>query len=294
MPQSAYFLPALSALFWSGNFVFARYVSSDIPPIALAYWRWTLAMCLILPFAIKPIWQQRAIIKAHFWPLFLLSTVGVAGFNTCVYLGLQTTTATNGLLINSMIPILIIVCSLLLGVTIQLKQGLGVLISLLGVIFLVCHGELSRLLNLRVNTGDLWVLLATLLWAIYSIGLKVKPAELSAVAFLGFSISVGSFVLSPLYWFNLTSEASWHFSLENGAAIGYTAIFASLVAYFCWNQGVKLIGASTAGQFIHLMPVFGTALAVLFIGEQLAWFQLIGALAIGSGILLSLQSKPSR
>lgn len=293
MLPSAYLLPALSALFWSGNFVFARYVASDIPPIALAYWRWTLAMCLILPFTIRPIWRQRHLIKTHWLKLCLLSTVGVAGFNTCVYLGLQTTTATNGLLINSMIPILIILCSLALGVKIRLMQGLGVLTSLLGVIFLVCHGELERLYQLSINTGDLWVLLAALLWAIYSIGLKVKPAELSAMAFLGFSISVGSLVLSPIYWLNWAGEPAWQLSWQNGSAVVYTAVFASLVAYFCWNQGVKLVGASMAGQFIHLMPVFGTVLAVAFIGEQLAWFQLIGAMAIGSGIYLSLrQTKP--
>ena len=245
-------------------------------------------MCLILPFVIKPIWQQRSIIKAHFWPLCFLSVVGVAGFNTCVYLGLQTTTATNALLINSMIPILIIVCSTLLGTRIHFKQGIGVLVSLLGVIFLVCHGELSRLLSLAVNSGDLWILFAAFLWAVYSIGLKMKPAELSGAAFLGLSIVIGSLVLSPLYWFNLTAEPVWHFNLGNGAAVVYTAVFASLVAYFCWNQGVRLVGASTAGQFIHLMPVFGTGLAVLFINEELAWFQLIGALAIGSGIYLSL------
>ncbi|MFO6423210.1 DMT family transporter [Motilimonas sp. KMU-193] len=291
MLQSAYLLPALSALFWSGNFVFARYVASDIPPISLAYWRWTLAMCLILPFTIKPIWRQRQLIKTHWLKLCLLSTVGVAGFNTCVYLGLQTTTATNGLLINSMIPILIILCSLVLGVKIRLLQGLGVFISLLGVIFLVCHGELERLYHLSINSGDLWVLLAALLWAIYSIGLKVKPAELSAMAFLGFSISVGSLVLSPIYWFNWVDEPAWQLSWQNGSAVVYTAVFASLVAYFCWNQGVKLVGASTAGQFIHLMPVFGTVLAVVFIGEQLAWFQLMGAMAIGSGIYLSLRQR---
>ncbi|RJG49945.1 DMT family transporter [Motilimonas pumila] len=291
MKNTAYLLPALSALFWSGNFVLARYVANDIPPIALAYWRWTLAFILILPFAIGPIWQQRSLIRQHLLPLTLLSIVGVAGFNTFVYLGLQTTTATNGLLINSMIPILIIVCSLLIGVRIKLWQGIGVVTSFGGVIFLVCQGDLSRLFSLSFNRGDLWVLLSALVWAVYSIGLKVKPAELSGLAFLGFSIGVGSCTLAPIYWFDLLGEKSWTFSMQNGFAIGYTAVFASLVAYFCWNQGVKFIGASTAGQFIHLMPVFGSGLAVLFIGEVLAWYQLVGALAIGIGILLSLRTQ---
>lgn len=291
MKNPAYLLPALSALFWSGNFVLARYVANDIPPIALAYWRWTLALVLVLPFAAGPIWHQRKLIAQHFIPLTLLSMVGVAGFNTFVYLGLQTTSATNGLLINSMIPILIIVCSLLIGVKIKFWQGIGVITSFLGVIFLVCQGELGRLFSLSFNRGDLWVLLSALVWAVYSIGLKVKPAELSALAFLGFSIAIGSLTLAPIYWFNLVSEVSWTFGMQNGLAIGYTAIFASLIAYFCWNQGVKKIGASTAGQFIHLMPVFGTGLAVLFIGEVLAWYQLVGALAIGVGIVLSLRTQ---
>ncbi len=289
----AFFLPVLSALFWSGNFVLGRAVANDIPPIALNYWRWSLALMLLLPFVIRPMWRQRQLIRAHFWSLTALSVVGIAGFNSFAYMGLQDTTATNGLLINSMIPIFIIIISRFwLNKPISVMQLSGVGVSFCGVMFLLSQGELSTLLKLSFNNGDLWVMGAALIWAIYSIGLKWKPAELSALAFLGFSVLVGSSFLAPIYWLDLTAEPQWQLTQNNMLAIGYTAVFPSIVAYLCWNQGVKLIGPSLAGQFIHLMPLFGTLLAVLFIGEQLALFQLVGALLIAGGIYLSI--KPAK
>ena len=279
-----------SALFWSGNFVLGRAVSGQIEPISLSYMRWCLALIIFLPFTFMAVLRQWSVIRANLAILIFLGVVGVAGFNTFAYLGLQDTTATSALLINSFIPILIIILSRIYpGTKITRSKLIGILLSTAGVIILILRGDLVNLLGLEVNRGDLWVLLAAFSWAVYSIGLRWRPTELSAPAFLSFSMIIGVLVLSPFYWFNLLHEPPIEFGVNNLLAIGYVAIFASIGAFLCWNQGVKIVGAGTAGQFIHLMPVFGAAMAVGFLSEQLFWFHAAGAFAIASGIFITLK-----
>ncbi|MEJ1383545.1 MAG: DMT family transporter [Candidatus Sedimenticola sp. (ex Thyasira tokunagai)] len=287
----AYLMLSCSALFWSGNFVIGRAIATDIPPITFSYWRWSLALALILPFTVKSLITQWPIIRANLLPLIFLGLLGVSGFNTFVYLGLQETTATNALLINSFIPILIILLSrIIIGTPITPGRLAGILVSTIGVLLLVVQGSLENLLSLKINQGDLWILAASFIWAIYSIGLRRRPADLPAQTFLLVTIIVGFLILSPIYWFNPLNEPIFSLNTGNLMAIGYVALFASIGAFLCWNQGVKIVGAGSAGQFIHLMPLFGTAMAIAFLGEQLYWFHVVGAVAIGTGILLSLKN----
>ena len=288
----AYLMLSGSALFWSGNYVIGRAFAGEIAPITISYLRWVTALLLILPFIIKPVVTQWPVIRANLVPLIFMSAFGVAGFNTLSYIGLQQTSATNGLLINSFIPILIILFSRIIpGTPVSALKLLGILISSMGVLMLVSRGELEKLMALELNPGDLWILLAAAVWAIYSISLRWRPAALSSMAFLGFTMIVGVLILSPLYWLNLSNEADFVVNGANVMAIAYVALFASIFAFLCWNQGVNIVGAGTAGQFIHLMPLFGTAMAMLFLGEQLHWFHVAGAVAIGSGIMLSLKNS---
>ncbi len=287
----AYLMLAGSALFWSGNFVIGRAFATDIAPITISYLRWCLALLLVLPFTLMPMWKQRGLIRSNLPLLVFMGAVGVAGFNSFAYLGLNKTTATNALLINSFIPILIILLSRIIpGTRITPGKLLGIAVSTLGVLLLVSRGQLGDLMALNINVGDLWVLLAALLWAIYSICLRYRPAELSATAFLGVTMIVGVVILSPVYWLNPLQESPFVANSANMAAVGYVAVFASIVAFLFWNQGVKAVGARSAGQFIHLMPVFGTLMAIAFLGEQLYWFHVLGVVAIGSGIYVSMRS----
>jgi drug/metabolite transporter (DMT)-like permease len=290
--NQAYLMLAGSALFWSGNFVIGRAFASDIAPLTLSYLRWQLALLILLPFTLRPLLRQWPLIMQYKWRMLLLGVLGVAGFNTLAYLGLHQTTATHALLINSFIPILIILLSRLYpGLPIRWNQLLGILISTTGVAILIAQGRPQRLLALEVNHGDLWVLGAALLWAIYSIGLRFRPAALRPSSFIAFTVLVGVLTLAPVYWLNPLGEPPFEPTLPNLAAIAYVALFASVGAYLFWNQGVKVVGAGTAGQFIHLMPVFGTIMAVLFLGERLHGYHLVGAAAIGSGIYLSLSRR---
>ncbi len=288
----AYLMLAGSALFWSGNFVIGRAFAADIQPLTISYLRWCSALLVILPFTIKSMINQWSIIRANLPLLIFMGAFGVSGFNTFAYLGLNKTTATNALLINSFIPILIILLSTIKpGIPINAAKLIGILISTGGVLMLVSRGEVANLIAFKINQGDLWVLLAAFVWAVYSISLRWRPAELTAPAFLSFTMIIGVLILSPVYWLNFLNEPAFVVNSANIVAIAYVALFASIGAFLFWNQGVKIVGAGTAGQFIHLMPVFGTIMAVVFLDEKLFWFHVVGAIAIGSGIYLSLRKS---
>lgn len=281
-----------SALFWSGNFVIGRAFATEIAPITISYLRWSLALVVLLPFTVKSLISQWPIVRSNLPLLIFMGALGVSGFNTFAYLGLQETTATNALIINSFIPMLIILLSRIMpGTPIPKNKLGGILVSTCGVLLLVSQGSLDNLLSFNINRGDLWILAAGFTWAIYSISLRWRPAGLSAPTFLLVTMIIGLLILSPFYWLNLLEEPAFTPSSSNLMVIGYVALFASLGAFLCWNQGVKIAGANTAGQFIHLMPLFGTAMAILFLGERIYWFHMVGAGAIAAGIALSLKKR---
>ncbi len=281
-------------LFWSGNFVLGRAMSLDIEPITLSFWRWMIALLVFFPFSIMALIRDWSIIRKYLPRLILMGALGVAAFNTFVYLGVRHTSATNALLINSFIPIFIIILTrIILGVSLSLRKIIAVLISSMGVLMLVVKGDMQNLFALQINFGDLWVLLAALCWALYSISLRWRPVGISAAGFLLFTMLVGVVLLVPFYLYVLSQGVYLEMNSPNLLTIAYVALFPSIAAFLLWNQGVKMVGAATAGQFIHIMPVLGTLMAVVFLGEQLFWFHLIGAVAIGAGVFLSLTEKAS-
>lgn len=284
----AYLLLVLSALFWSGNFVISRGMHAEIPPITLAFWRWVAALAILSLFAVRHLWRDREMARRHFRYITLQGLVGVAGFNTFVYLAMQTTTAINAVLVNSCIPVLIVVCSwVFYREMLTVRQGLGVLVSLTGVMLIVSRGEVDSLLAVDFNRGDLLVLVAALLWAIYSTNLKRYPQGLHPLAYQSGIVIVGVVILFPFYLLELASGKTMALTAATVSTIGYVALFASVLAYLCWNRAVRDVGANKAGPFIHLMPVFATILAVLFLGETLEGYHLQGIGLIFVGITLT-------
>lgn len=286
-----YLIMTLPPIFWAGNFVVGRAVVSDqVAPITLSFWRWLLAMLILLPFTIKPMWQQRKIIQAHFWKICFLAILSITAFNSLAYIALQYTTATNATLLNSFIPIFILVIT---GVffkdKISSKQILGVLISLAGVFVILTRLDLEIIKVLSINKGDLWMLVATLDWALYSIFLKyLRPEGLSPLPFLGIMVIIGTVVLTPLLLLNPFNEAPIIWNDGMIKALAYIAIFPSIFAYLAWNYGIQKLGAATGGQFIHLMPLFGALMAVVFLGESIHLYHLLGGACIALGLWLSI------
>ena len=286
---SPYLLLILTTLFWSGNFVLGRAVREAVPPIALSFWRWAVALLILLPFVWPRLTAQWPLLKRHWRVLTGLALLGVANFNTFVYIGLQTTTATNALILISTAPVLIVALSFVaLGLTVSRRQALGIALSLAGVLVIVTRGDLAVLLALQFNRGDAWVFAAVLSWALYSVYLKWRPAGIDPLAFLAATIGIGVLLLTPVYlWDIVVSGARLAINRVTVASVAYVAVFPSVLAYIFWNQAVAELGANRTGQFLHLMPAFGAILSVLFLGEKLYLFHLTGIGLIAVGIYLT-------
>lgn len=284
----SYFLLVLTALFWSGNFVLSRGMHADIPPLSLSFWRWTAALFFLSFFGVRHLWAQRQLVRKHLKFITIQGLLGVAGFNSLIYMAMQTTTAINAVLVNSCIPVLIAVFSWVMYKEMMTKrQCLGVLVSLCGVLLIITRGKMSHLLAMNFNRGDLLVFVAALIWAFYSANLKKYPKELHPFAYLSGIIISGLMGIFPFYLMEVYSGKTMTINTSSIVTILYVAIFASLLAFIFWNRAVRQVGANKAGPFIHLMPVFSTILAVLFLGETLHRYHIQGIVLIFCGILMT-------
>jgi len=283
-----YLLLMLTTLFWSGNFVLSRGMHAAIPPMALSFWRWAVALLILLGLAHRHLFSQRHLFRRHHRFILVQSILGVTGFNTLLYLAMQYTTAINAVLVNSCIPVLIVLFSwLLYRETMRMRQCLGVLVSLLGVLSIMAKGEIATLMQVSFNRGDLLVLAAAVVWALYSSNLKRYPQELHPLAYLTMINITGLLGIFPMYLLELHGGKTFTPNPATVATILYVAVFASVLAFIFWNQAIRTIGAVKAGPFVHLMPVFSTALAVLFLGETVTWYHAIGVLLIFGGIVMT-------
>jgi drug/metabolite transporter (DMT)-like permease len=292
--QSAWGLLVAANLFWAGNIVLARGLAGQVPPVALAYWRWTGAFLLAFGFAWPHLKRDLPNLRRHWKMMLLLSATGIASYNTLSYIGLTSTTALNVLLLQSATPLVIIVWAVLLfRETPGLMQVAGVLLSLLGVAAIAGHGSLDMLVHLRLNPGDLWVLVALTIYAFYCVILRKRPAA-HPLSFLVATMGIGSLMMLPFMLWEFAAGARIHGGASSYLAIAYTAVLPSFVAYLFFNRGIELIGSGPAGQSMHLMPLFGSILAVLFLREQFQAYHAVGIAMIASGIILASIKMPWR
>ncbi len=288
-----YLLLVLAVLFWSGNFIIGRAVHMAVPPVGLAFWRWSGGTMIVLGFAwphLKHDWPQ---IMRHLPILLVLSLLGVATFNTLVYTGLGFTTAISGLLMQSTMPIIIMALSyLLFREAITRRQALGVVLSLAGALTIIMRGDWAVLRTLALNIGDVLIFIAVVSYAGYSVLLRKRPA-LHPLSFLAVTFATGTVMLLPLYIWEHMAGLPMLLNRTTLLAVGYVAIFPSILSYLCYNRGVELVGANRAGLFIHLLPVFGSLMAMLFLGETFQYFHSVGIALILSGIFLATRSRPA-
>ncbi|MGE0418289.1 MAG: DMT family transporter [Acetobacteraceae bacterium] len=280
-------LLTFAVLFWSGNFIVGRAIAGTVPPVALAYWRWTLGLGLVICLGTSQIRRDWPVLRRHWRVLLVLGALGIAVFNTLVYLGLQFTTAVNALLLQSAMPVMILAASFLLF---RERPGgwqvLGVLVSIVGVAVIATHGDWHMLASLKLNAGDVWILAAVASYALYSALLRQRPA-VHPLSFLAATFAIGSVMLLPLYVHEHLRIAQVQPVPAAWLAIAYVAVFPGFLSYLLFNRGVELAGANTAGHFVHLMPIFGSVLAILLLGETLAGFHLVGGALIAAGLVLA-------
>lgn len=280
-----YIALALAPLFWSGNVVVGRALREQVDPIQLNLYRWSIAGILILPFALRPLWRHRQELRRA-WPVIVgLGVTGLAGFQTCVYYAVRDTEALNALLILQATPAVIV-----LGAAIFYRdrvtplRAVAVATAAAGAVVLITRGAPTTLLELSLNRGDLWMLLAVVLWAAYSLTLKRRPQALPQTALLGASIVIGLLILVPAWWLSGGAAARPPLSPQAWLGVGYIGLFASCLAFLCWNTGVAHVGPGTAGTFMYLMPLYGAILGYLFLGEGVQPFHLAGAVLIFGGL----------
>ncbi|PKO34374.1 MAG: EamA/RhaT family transporter [Betaproteobacteria bacterium HGW-Betaproteobacteria-7] len=285
-----YLLLTLTALFWSGNMVLGRGIRADVPPLALAFWRWAIALALVLPLALPHLKSQWPQLKQGWKPVLILGLIGVGGYNTFAYIALQYTTATNAVLLNSFIPVVTIAISwAFLGKHLKRPQAIGVLVSLVGVMTIVARGDLQVLAHLNLNLGDAWMLGAVLIWAVYTVGLAWRPAGVDPMLMLAAMTTVGVAALLPAYLWEMAQGRQINVHLGSLASLAYVGIFPSFLGYIFYNRGVAEVGANKGSLFIHLMPVFGTILSVIFLGEIPYWYHYLGIGLIFAGIWLTMK-----
>jgi drug/metabolite transporter (DMT)-like permease len=256
--------------------------------MAMTFFRWFFALLILAPFAWRHVRRDWPVVRRNWKPLVFLGAIGVGTHNALAYLGLNYTTATNGVILNSFIPVMIIAFSwLFLHERLSLLQMAGVCVSLAGVLTILSQGSLAVLASLELNAGDLLVILSMAMWSAYTICLRWRPSGLHMLTFLFVLIVVGDLAVLPLFLAELAFGRHMAVTPANLAALVSVALFASVLAYIFWNRGVEQVGASVAGLFVHLMPVFGVLLAWLFLGERLALFHVVGIALILSGIWIT-------
>ncbi|OQX10708.1 MAG: EamA family transporter [Thiothrix lacustris] len=289
---SPYLLLVLTILFWAGNFNLARAIHADVPPLGLSFWRWAVAALILLPFAWSAMQGALPLARTHWRLVLALAVLGIAGFNSLVYVGLQTTTATNGVLLQSVTPItMILLAGLVLHEKSHVWQWLGIGVSLIGVLVIITKADWQVLQQLAFNRGDVWIVLATLDWSLYTVLLRKLPDGLKGLPILGFTVSLGALVILPLYVYESVTFQTMPFTAVSVASIAYVAVFPSLLAYMFWNHATQRLGVSRTGQFSHLMPVLGILLATLLLGERLQFFHAIGMILVAAGILLANKKR---
>ncbi|WP_232699551.1 DMT family transporter [Brevibacillus daliensis] len=287
-----YGIPLLATLLWGSNFLVGKNMLHNLPPFTLTFMRWGFAFLILLPFIWKPLRENYKTYLALWKEILLMGFLGIGLFTGLVYWGMEHTSTVNASLLSSLTPIFIgVVAYFMLHERMNSNQLIGIVISLLGVFWIVSKGQISSLADMKLNSGDIVMLCSNLLMAIYSVMLRKTSDRLPGL--IGFGLIVGAGVLTSfpmmLVEVSVRSVTLWEWS--NLWSVMYLAIFPSVISFFCWSKSVHLLGPTKASPFMNLVPVFATIFAVLFLGEQVMTAQLIGGMFVLIGVYWSSRPK---
>lgn len=282
-------LAVIATLIWSGNFVISRGVSQQIPPVSLAFYRWTLATLLIAPLAFKKFKEEKDVVRKNWKYLFWVALTGITLFNTFVYVAGHYTSAINMALIGTTSsPIFATIMAVIfLKERMNVFRITGILLCMSGIILLLSKGSWENLASFTFSVGDLWVLAGALAFAIYNILVRKKPADISAVNFLFIIFLFGSILLFPAYLieFNITGPVQWNGNLLG--SIIYLGLGTSVISFLCWNAALQKLGTGTTVLFGNLIPIFSTLEAVWLLGEKINSIHLMSGLLVIGGLVIA-------
>ena len=287
-----YLLLSVTALCWAGNAIVGRLAAGHIPPVTLSFLRWAFAFLIILPLAWPHLRRDWPAIRAHLGMMIVLAMTGISAFNTMQYWALEHTQALYTLLLQSAGPLFVAVWSLIvLGVRLTLAQAGGIALSLVGVLVILLHGDLTTLATIQFNRGDVIFLVALAIFGFYS-ALSLKRPAIHGLSFVGFTFGCGAACLVPLWIWELSTRPVMAFDTANLLTLVYVAVFPSTLAYLCFNRGVQLIGANRAAPLFHVVPAFGSVMAIVFLGEHPQAFHIIGFALVLTGVFVASR-KPA-
>lgn len=291
--NNAGLLLSVTSLFWAGNVIVGRAVAGMIPPITLSCLRWTLATFIFLPFAWSFLRRDWALVRKSWLSIMLFGIIGPGCYNTLSYMGLAWTEALNGLILNAAGPIFIALVSWgIFGDRLRAVQVAGLAMGFFGVLAVIAKGDLRLLTGLTFGLGDIVLIIGMIMWSIYTACLRLRP-DVSWQSFSATTYGVAAIGNLPLAAIELTHGGTMSANSGTIAAVSYTAIFPSLIAYMCYNRGVAILGATRAGLYLFLVPVFGALFAMIILGEQLHLYHASGFILIIAGVLLGTGSRDS-
>jgi drug/metabolite transporter (DMT)-like permease len=282
-----YLLLALCSLFWAGNTIVGRAAVDLVAPATLTFVRWTIAFLVLLPFAWPHLARDWPAIRRHLVAIVSLALIGSAGYNIVAYLALHYTQAINSLLLQSVAPLFVALWSFaLFRERLTPVQAVGIATSMTGAAVIICRGDIGVLARLAFNVGDIMILVALVFYALYTALVRVRPA-MHPLSFLAATIAASALLMIVPAGVEVAAGYVPVVNTATLAAFVYVGIFPSVLAYFCLNRGIELIGANRAAPFIHLMPVFGSILAILFLGERPQLFHAAGYALVLTGVALA-------
>ncbi|QLH73238.1 DMT family transporter [Rhodopseudomonas palustris] len=289
--DQAYLLLSLTSLFWAGNAIVGRAIAGHFPPVTLSFLRWTCAFLIVAPFAWRHLIADWKVIRRHLPLMVSVSVIGISTFNTLQYTALQYTSALNVLLLQSTAPLFVALWALIvLRMRLTLTQAIGIGSSMIGVVVIILHGNIAELAAIDLNRGDVLFVCALASFGLYTTLTQKRP-PMHALSFLGFTFGCGALFLIPLEIWELSTKPLPAVDWRNLGALAYVAVFPSILAYLCYNRGVRLIGANRSAPFFHLVPLFGSAMAILFLGEQPHLYHAVGYALVLTGVVIAAR-KP--
>lgn len=286
-------LLTLAMLFFSGNFIVGKSLAGEVPPFTMAFFRFFMGALFLLPIAFKEVTHHVPLWKAEWKPLLGLALTGIVLFNSMLYMSVNYTTAINAAIVDALTPVIAIVFGyFLIKERMTRSQSIGVVLSLIGVMYIITRGSLDVLITLSFNIGDIIMLVGVMFWALYSILIKQHGHKFPIYGGLVMTMIVGIIILFPLALYEWMTQgfphiATWPIVL----ALLYIGLFPSALALLAWYKGVAAIGPAKASMFFNLVPLFTTILAVIFLNETFGWVQLIGGILVITGVYISTKKK---
>jgi len=294
--HSGYLFALLATIVWSGNFIVARDLNSTFSPVSIAFFRWFIATIVILPIALPHLKRDFSMIRAQWGLMIVLSFTGVTVFNTLIYLAAHTTSAFNLSLFAITAPLYVVLLNwLFYKETITIKQVIGFVILLIGLLTLLSKGNPEKILELEFNKGDLLMAGASGIFASYSVLLRKKNPAVGNLSFVSATFILGVLMLLPFFLIELmNSDTSLPFTTSSILQFVYIGVGPSIISYYLWNKSIVEIGSTKAATIYNTLPIFSAFFAALFLNERVLAVQIVSSAIIVGGVLLVLFGKRAK